>query len=98
MQAFKIAVEERNFKILDVLIDLTQQMVEGELLQMEKLGRCTLGRLIQTFPAYIREHLFIAVERLNQDCVLTLRHPTQFTCVIEVGRGYVRASRPISRA
>src|SRR5690348_5560543 len=34
MQAFKIAVQERNFKILDVLIDLTQQMVEGELLQM----------------------------------------------------------------
>jgi octaprenyl-diphosphate synthase len=40
MQAFKIAVEERNFRILDVLIDLTQQMVEGELLQMEKLGKC----------------------------------------------------------
>lgn len=40
MQAFKIAVQERNFRILDVLIDLTQQMVEGELLQMEKLGKC----------------------------------------------------------
>src|SRR5205807_5352980 len=40
MQAFKIAVLERNFKILDVLIELTQQMVEGELLQMEKLGKC----------------------------------------------------------
>ncbi len=40
MQSFKIAVQERNFRILDVLIDLTQQMVEGELLQMEKLGRC----------------------------------------------------------
>jgi octaprenyl-diphosphate synthase len=40
MQAFKIAVEERNFRILDELIDLTQQMVEGELLQMEKLGKC----------------------------------------------------------
>jgi octaprenyl-diphosphate synthase len=38
MQAFKIAVQERNFRVLDVLIDLTQQMVEGELLQMEKLG------------------------------------------------------------
>jgi octaprenyl-diphosphate synthase len=38
MQAFKIAVEERNFRILDTLIELTQQMVEGELLQMEKLG------------------------------------------------------------
>ena len=40
MQAFKIAVQERNFRILDVLIGLTQQMVEGELLQIEKLGRC----------------------------------------------------------
>ncbi|HEX9110353.1 MAG TPA: polyprenyl synthetase family protein [Terriglobales bacterium] len=39
MQAFKIAVQERNFRILDVLTDLTQQMVEGELLQMEKLGK-----------------------------------------------------------
>ena len=39
MQAFKIAVQERNFRVLDLLIDLTQQMVEGELLQMEKLGR-----------------------------------------------------------
>src|SRR5690348_8796203 len=40
MQSFKIAVQERNFRILDALIDLTQQMVEGELMQMEKLGRC----------------------------------------------------------
>jgi octaprenyl-diphosphate synthase len=39
MQAFKIAVQERNFRVLDTLIDLTQQMVEGELLQMEKLGK-----------------------------------------------------------
>ncbi len=39
MQAFKIAVQERNFRILDVLVELTQQLVEGELLQMEKLGR-----------------------------------------------------------
>jgi octaprenyl-diphosphate synthase len=39
MQAFKIAVHERNFRILDTLIELTQQMVEGELLQMEKLGK-----------------------------------------------------------
>ncbi|MEO6119962.1 MAG: polyprenyl synthetase family protein [Terriglobales bacterium] len=39
MQAFKIALEERKLKVLDVLIDLTQQMVEGELLQMDKLGQ-----------------------------------------------------------
>jgi octaprenyl-diphosphate synthase len=39
MQSFKIAVQERNFRVLDTLIELTQQMVEGELLQMEKLGK-----------------------------------------------------------
>src|SRR5512143_2000643 len=39
MQSFKIAVQERNFRVLDTLIDLTQAMVEGELLQMEKLGK-----------------------------------------------------------
>src|SRR3982074_1365854 len=38
MQAFKVAVQERNFRVLDALIEFTQQMVEGELLQMEKLG------------------------------------------------------------
>jgi len=39
MQAFHIALEERNFKVLDLLISLTQQMVEGELLQIQMLGR-----------------------------------------------------------
>ena len=38
MQSFQTALAERNFRILDLLISLTQQMVEGELLQMEKLG------------------------------------------------------------
>jgi octaprenyl-diphosphate synthase len=39
MQAFKVALEERNLRILDLLVGLTQQMVEGELLQIQKLGR-----------------------------------------------------------
>jgi len=38
MQSFRTALEERNFRVLELLISLTQQMVEGELLQMEKLG------------------------------------------------------------
>jgi octaprenyl-diphosphate synthase len=38
MQSFSTALEERNFRVLDLLISLTQQMVEGELLQIEKLG------------------------------------------------------------
>jgi octaprenyl-diphosphate synthase len=39
MQAFKVALEERNLRVLDLLISLTQQMVEGELLQIQKLGK-----------------------------------------------------------
>src|SRR5689334_16999389 len=39
MQAFQIAVRERNFRVLDILIGLTQMMVEGELLQLERIGR-----------------------------------------------------------
>jgi octaprenyl-diphosphate synthase len=38
MQSFSTALEERNFRVLDLLISLTQQMVEGELLQIQKLG------------------------------------------------------------
>jgi octaprenyl-diphosphate synthase len=38
MQSFSSALEERNFHVLELLISLTQQMVEGELLQIEKLG------------------------------------------------------------
>jgi octaprenyl-diphosphate synthase len=38
MQAFRIALSERKFRVLELLIGLTQQMVEGELMQMEKLG------------------------------------------------------------
>src|SRR6202166_259531 len=42
MLSFQMALEERNFRILDVLIDLTQKMVEGELIQLAKLGRMDL--------------------------------------------------------
>jgi octaprenyl-diphosphate synthase len=38
MQSFSSALDERNFRVLELLISLTQQMVEGELLQIEKLG------------------------------------------------------------
>ncbi len=39
MQAFRIALDEQNFRVLELLISLTQAMVEGELLQTETLGR-----------------------------------------------------------
>ncbi|HUA00346.1 MAG TPA: polyprenyl synthetase family protein [Candidatus Aquilonibacter sp.] len=42
MQSFEMALRERNFSVLDILIDLTQNMVEGELLQLACLGRMDL--------------------------------------------------------
>lgn len=39
MRAFQIALRERNFHILDLLIGLTQLMVEGELIQLERIGK-----------------------------------------------------------
>src|ERR1700721_2359610 len=39
MQAFQVALRERNFHVLDLLIGLTQLMVEGELIQLERIGR-----------------------------------------------------------
>ncbi len=42
MQSFHMALGERNFHILDILIELTQGMVEGELMQLTKLGRMDL--------------------------------------------------------
>jgi octaprenyl-diphosphate synthase len=39
MQAFRVALSERKFRVLELLIGLTQQMVEGELMQMERLGQ-----------------------------------------------------------
>jgi octaprenyl-diphosphate synthase len=39
MQAFQMALRERNFEYLDHLIALTQMMVEGELLQLDRIGR-----------------------------------------------------------
>ncbi len=39
MQAFQIAIQMRSFHVLDLLIGLTQLMVEGELIQLERIGK-----------------------------------------------------------
>src|SRR6266481_2262382 len=39
MQAFQVALRERSFPVLDLLITLTQMMVEGELLQLDRIGK-----------------------------------------------------------
>src|ERR1700733_10544264 len=42
MQAFQVALKERNFHVLDLLIGLTQMMVEGELIQLDRIGRLAI--------------------------------------------------------
>ena len=39
MTSFQVALQQRDFRILDVLISITRQMVEGELMQLEYNGR-----------------------------------------------------------
>jgi octaprenyl-diphosphate synthase len=43
MQAFQMALRERNFHVLDLLIALSQMMVEGELLQLELIGKINIS-------------------------------------------------------
>jgi octaprenyl-diphosphate synthase len=39
MQAFQIALRLRSFEVLERLITLTQRMVDGELLQLDRIGK-----------------------------------------------------------
>ena len=66
MQSFEMALRERNFSILDILIDLTQNMVEGELLQLTRLGRIDLNEIEATELAYRKTAcLFSGCSRLG---------------------------------
>lgn len=66
MQSFEMALRERNFAILDILIDLTQNMVEGELLQLTRLGRIDLSEFEATDLAYRKTAcLFSGCSRLG---------------------------------
>ncbi len=43
MTSFYLALRLRNFRVLDLLIDVTRQMVEGELIQWEQYGHIDLS-------------------------------------------------------
>lgn len=42
MQSFAVALGEKNLDVLNTLIDITQKMVEGELLQLTLLGKSAI--------------------------------------------------------
>jgi octaprenyl-diphosphate synthase len=84
MQAFKVAVQERNFRILDSLIELTQQMVEGELLQMEKLGK--LISLDEHFDLIYRKTACLFSVCMRMGAILGGATPEQEDQVARYGR------------
>jgi octaprenyl-diphosphate synthase len=66
MQAFKLALQERDFHVLDILIELTQMMVEGELIQWGLIGRLDLTEAEHLDLVYRKTAcLFAACTRLG---------------------------------
>jgi octaprenyl-diphosphate synthase len=84
MQAFKVAVQERSFRILDTLIELTQQMVEGELLQMEKLGQ--LISLDEHFNLIYRKTACLFSVCMRMGAILGGASPEQEESLSQYGR------------
>ena len=69
MQAFQVALRERNFHVLDLLIGLTQMMVEGELLQLERIGRVAVSEADYMELVHRKTaSLFSACARLGAIC------------------------------
>jgi octaprenyl-diphosphate synthase len=84
MQSFRIALQERNLRILDSLIELTQQMVEGELLQMEKLGqRITLS---ENFDLIYRKTACLFSVCMRMGAILGSATPAEEQRVAQYGR------------
>src|SRR5437867_7537803 len=59
MQSFAVALVEKNFEVLNTLIDITQKMVEGELLQLTLLGKSQISEkqlldIVERKTAYLR--------------------------------------------
>jgi octaprenyl-diphosphate synthase len=84
MQSFRIALQERNLRILDSLIELTQQMVEGELLQMEKLGQCIT--LAENFDLIYRKTACLFSVCMRMGAILGSATPLEEEKVAQYGR------------
>jgi octaprenyl-diphosphate synthase len=84
MQSFRIALQERNLRILDSLIELTQQMVEGELLQMEKLGQCIT--LEENFDLIYRKTACLFSVCMRMGAILGQATPAEEEKVAQYGR------------
>ncbi len=84
MQAFKVALEERNLRILDLIVSLTQQMVEGELLQIQKLGKAISEA--EYYDLIFRKTACLFSVSMRMGAVLAEATEAQETCLGAYGR------------
>jgi geranylgeranyl pyrophosphate synthase len=90
MESFEMALRERNFAILDILIGFTQNMVEGELLQLTRLGRIDLTKPKPPIWPIARPRAFSAAAPVWAECsaarIKVLRTPWRNTAATRAWR------------
>lgn len=82
--ALQAAVELRNFQVLDILLDVVRRMVEGELIQLDFIGRIDITREESLDIASRKTaHLFSSCTRLAG--VLRGRGPEEIESLFRIG-------------
>jgi len=84
MQAFKIALDENSLRVLELLISLTQQMVEGELLQIQKLGKAVSEA--EYYDLIFRKTACLFSVSMRLGAVLAAASPEQEEALATYGR------------
>jgi octaprenyl-diphosphate synthase len=84
MQAFRVALEEKSLRVLDLLIGLTQQMVEGELLQIQKLGKAVTEA--EYYDLIFRKTACLFAVSMRLGAVLAEASEEQENALAEYGR------------
>jgi octaprenyl-diphosphate synthase len=84
MQAFRVALEEKNLRVLDLLIGLTQKMVEGELLQIQKLGKAVSEA--EYYDLIFRKTACLFAVSMRLGAVLAKASEAQEAALAEYGR------------
>jgi octaprenyl-diphosphate synthase len=85
MQAYRVAMEEQSLRILELLVNLTQQMVEGELLQIQKLGKAVSEA--EYYDLIYRKTACLFATSMRMAAVLAGVNEAQETNLATYGRG-----------
>lgn len=85
MQSFQIALRERNFRVLDLLIQLTQLMVEGELIQLDQIGRIDISEA-EHMDLVMRKTASLFSTCTQLGAVLSGQSPEREAALAEFGR------------